>query len=42
MKRDHEMTKILNLMDRTALSLLNALVLIGLPLVAIGLMTNAI
>ena len=34
------MTKILTLMDRTALSVINALVVIGLPLVAIGMLTN--
>jgi hypothetical protein len=34
------MTKMLTLMDRTALSVINALVVIGLPLVAIGLLTN--
>jgi len=36
------MTRILNLTDRAALSLLNALVVIGLPLVAIGMIANAI
>jgi hypothetical protein len=36
------MTRILTIMDRTALGLINAMVLIGLPLVAIGLMANAI
>jgi hypothetical protein len=34
------MTKILTLMDRTALGVINALVVIGLPLVAIGMLTN--
>jgi hypothetical protein len=34
------MTKMLTLMDRTALSVINALVVIGLPLVAIGMLTN--
>jgi hypothetical protein len=37
-----KMTRILNLTDRAALSLLNALVVIGLPLVAIGMIANAI
>jgi len=35
------MTKMLNLMDRAALGLINALVVIGLPVVAIGLLTNS-
>ena len=35
------MTKMLNLMDRAALTLLNALVVIGLPLVAVGMLTNS-
>ena len=35
------MTKMLTLMDRAALSLINALVVIGLPVVAIGLLTNS-
>ncbi len=35
------MTRILTIMDRAALSLINAMVVIGLPLVAVGLITNA-
>ena len=35
------MTKMLHLMDRAALGLINVLVVIGLPLVAIGMLTNS-
>ena len=34
--------KILSLMDRAAMSLINALVVAGLPLVAVGMLTNSI
>jgi len=40
-KRDFAMTKMLHLMDRAALGLINVLVVIGLPLVAIGMLTNS-
>ena len=36
------MTKVLSLMDRAALALINALVVAGLPLVAIGMLTHSI
>ena len=36
------MNTVLKLMDRAGLSLINLLVLAGLPLVAVGLITNAI
>lgn len=39
---DDLMTKFLSLMDRTALTLINAFVLAGLPLVAVGMLTNSI
>ena len=34
------MTKVLGVMDRAALTLINALVVAGLPLVAIGMLTR--
>jgi len=36
------MNAILNLFDRTALTLINVLVVIGMPLAAFGLLTNAL
>jgi hypothetical protein len=36
------MTKILNLFDRSALALINLLVLAGMPLAAVALVTNAL
>ena len=36
------MTKILNLFDRSALALINLLVVAGLPLAAFALVTNAL
>ena len=39
---DCSMNTVLKLMDRAGLGLINLLVLAGLPLVAVGLMTNAI
>ncbi len=42
MKKDYDMTKFLTLMDRAALGLINALVVIGLPLVAIGMVAGAV
>ncbi len=36
------MNAILNVFDRTALALINVLVVIGLPLAAFGLVTNAL
>jgi hypothetical protein len=36
------MTKILNLFDRSALALINLLVIAGLPLAAFALVTNAL
>jgi hypothetical protein len=39
---DRPMTKILNLLDRSALTLINVLVLAGMPLAAFALATNAL
>ena len=36
------MTKILNLFDRSAMTLINLLVVAGLPLAAVALVTNAL
>ena len=36
------MNAILNLFDRTALALINVLVVVGMPLAAFGLLTNAL
>ena len=36
------MNAILNVFDRTALALINVLVIVGLPLAAFGLITNAL
>ena len=36
------MNAILNVFDRTALALINVLVVVGLPLAAFGLLTNAL
>ncbi len=36
------MNAILNAFDRTALTLINVLVVLGLPLAAFGLITNAL
>ena len=36
------MTKILKLLDRTALTLINVFVVAGLPLAAVGLITNTL
>ncbi len=36
------MNAILNAFDRTALTLINVLVVLGLPLAAFGLVTNAL
>jgi hypothetical protein len=36
------MTKLLTVVDRVALALINLMVVAGLPLTAVGLMTNAI
>jgi hypothetical protein len=36
------MTTILKLLDRAALSIFNVMLIAGLPLAAVGLMTNAI
>jgi len=36
------MNAILNVFDRTALALINVLVVLGLPLAAFGLVTNAL
>jgi len=36
------MNAILNVFDRTALALINVLVVLGLPLAAFGLITNAL
>jgi hypothetical protein len=35
-------TRIITLVDRVALGLINTLVVIGLPLVAVGLLTQAL
>jgi hypothetical protein len=35
-------TKVLTLMDRAAMTLINVLVVAGLPLVAIGMLTNSL
>ena len=39
---DLTMTKVLTIMDRAALTLITALVVGGLPLVAIGMLTNSL
>ena len=39
---DNPMTKILKLFDRSALALINLLVVAGLPLAAVALVTNAL
>jgi len=39
---DVPMNTILKLLDRAALSILNVMLIAGLPLAAVGLMTNAI
>ena len=39
---DIPMNTILKLLDRTALGVLNVIVLAGMPLAAFGLMTNAL
>jgi hypothetical protein len=39
---DGLMTKILKLLDRTALTLINVFVVAGLPLAAVGLITNTL
>jgi hypothetical protein len=36
------MTTILNLFDRAALAIFNTMIIAGLPLAAVGLMTNAL
>ena len=38
----YQMTKLLTVVDRVALAMVNILVVAGLPLAAVGLMTNAI
>lgn len=42
--RDTKMTatKIVNMVDRLALSLMNALVVVGLPLAAVGILTQSL
>ena len=39
---DIHMTTFLKLLDRTALTLINVFVVAGLPLAAVGLMTNSL
>ena len=39
---DVPMNTILKLLDRAALAIFNAMLIAGLPLAAVGLMTNAI
>jgi len=36
------MNTILKLLDRAAMAILNVMLLVGLPLAAVGLMTNAL